>query len=106
MEITRLILVLALGTWLIRALPLTILSGVALPAWLREWLRLVPGAVLAASLAQALLVQNDRLAISWRNVHLLAAVPAFLIAWRTHNMLLTMLAGMGTFALLQHWLGA
>ncbi|MFH1085435.1 MAG: AzlD domain-containing protein [Chloroflexota bacterium] len=105
MEITRLILGLALGTWLIRALPLTILSGMALPAWLRAWLRLVPGAVLAASLAQSLLVREDRLLPSWHNSYLLAAAPALVVVWRTSNMLLTMLVGMGAFALLQRWLG-
>jgi len=101
MALTLLILGLALGTYLFRLLPLTALSRVTLPAWAQDWLSLVPGAVLAASLAQALLVQEEHLALSWRNAYLLAAIPAFLVAWRTRNVVLTMLSGMAAYALLQ-----
>lgn len=102
MALTLLILGLAVGTYALRVLPLTILSRTTLPAWLEEWLRLVPGAVLAASLAQSLLVREGGLALTWRNVYLLAAVPTLVVAWRTRNMILTMLTGIGTFALLQN----
>jgi len=101
MAITLLILGLALGTYLLRLLPLTALSRVTLPEWAKDWLSLVPGAVLAASLAQALLVREEHLALSWRNTYLLAAIPAFLVAWRTRNVVLTMLSGMAAYALLQ-----
>jgi branched-subunit amino acid transport protein len=104
MAITFLILGLALGTYLLRLLPLTVLSRAALPAWAYDWLSLVPGAVLAASLAQALLVQEEQLALTWTNAYLLAAVPAFIVAWRTRNVVLTMLSGMAAFALLQRLL--
>ena len=104
MATTLLILGLAAGTFLLRFLPLAVLSRVELPLWAREWLSLVPGAVLAASLAQALLVRNDRLALSWANPYLLAAVPTFLVAWRTRNVILTMISGMAAYALLSHLL--
>jgi branched-subunit amino acid transport protein len=100
MAITLLILGLALGTFLIRVLPLTVLGRIELAPSVREWLRLVPSAVLAASLAQALLVQDGALNLTWANRSLWAAIPAFLVAWRTRNMLATMLAGMATYALL------
>jgi branched-subunit amino acid transport protein len=100
MAITLLILGLALGTFLIRVLPLTVLSRVEVPQGVREWLRLVPSAVLAASLAQALLIQDGALRITWTNHSLWAAIPAFLVAWRTRNMLATMLSGMAAYALL------
>ena len=101
MAVTLLILGLALGTYLLRLLPLTALSRVTLPEWAQDWLGLVPGAVLAASLAQTLLVREEHLALSWRNTYLLAAIPAFLVAWRTRNVVLTMLSGMAAYALLQ-----
>jgi len=85
MAVTLLILGLALGTYLLRVLPLTVLSRVTLPEWAQDWLSLVPGAVLAASLAQTLFVREEHLALSWRNTYLLAAIPAFLVAWRTRN---------------------
>lgn len=105
MATTLLILGLAAGTFLLRFLPLATLSRVELPRWARDWLGLVPGAVLAASLAQALLIQNDRLALSWANPYLLAAVPTFVVAWRTRNVILTVLSGMAAYALLNHLLG-
>ncbi len=99
MAITTLICGLALGTFLIRVLPLTLLSRVTLPASVRAWLRYVPSAVLAASLAQTLLVREGALNLSWANAYLWAALPAFLVAWRTRNMILTMLSGMAAYAL-------
>ncbi|MHB1295675.1 MAG: AzlD domain-containing protein [Anaerolineae bacterium] len=102
MSITLLILALALGTYTLRFLPLTVLSRANLPEWAHDWLSLVPGAVLAASLAQSLLIQDERLALSMDNAFLLAAVPTFLVAWRTRNVILTMLTGMTSYALLDH----
>jgi len=104
MDITLLILALALGTLVFRLAPLALLSRIALPEWLQDWLGLVPAAVLAAMLAQALFVQNARLALSWRNVYLLAAIPTFVVAWRTRSVVFTMLCGMVSFALLQRLL--
>lgn len=94
----------ALGTFAFRLLPLTVLTRLQLPAWARDWLSLVPGAVLAASLAQTLLFRQGALALDWRNVHLLAALPTALAAWRTRNMIATMVVGMLTFALLERLL--
>jgi branched-subunit amino acid transport protein len=90
----------ALGTFAFRLLPLSVLTRLQLPTWARDWLGLVPGAVLAASLAQALLVHEGAVAITWRNTHLLAALPTALVAWRTRNMIATMAVGMLSFALL------
>ncbi|MFP3895413.1 MAG: AzlD domain-containing protein [Anaerolineales bacterium] len=102
MATTWLILALALGTFAWRFVPFAVLTRIELPDWAREWLRLVPGAILAASLTQTLLVQGNRINLSWANIELLAALPAFLVAWRTRSMILTMLSGMLSYALLQH----
>jgi branched-subunit amino acid transport protein len=102
--LTLMILALAAGTYLLRLLPITLLSGTRLPDWLHDWLSLVPGAVLAASLAQTLFVPDGQFDFSWRNIYLLAAVPAVLVAWRSRNVLLTMLSGMAAFAVLQRLL--
>lgn len=99
--ITLLILGMALGTFTLRLVPIVLLSRFELPLWAREWLRLVPGAVLAASLAQTLLIRDEQLALRWDNPYLLAAVPTFLVAWRTRSVIWTMLTGMACFALLR-----
>jgi branched-subunit amino acid transport protein len=90
---------LALGTWLLRFLPMALLQRARLPEWAEGWLRLVPGAVLAAALAQILFLADDRLVVSWRNPYLLAAVPACVVAWRFRNVLATMAVGMAAYAL-------
>ena len=104
MALTLLIVGLAAATFALRLLPLVLLSHVELPAWARDWLGLVPGAVLAASLFQALFIRDGQYVTTWRNPYLLAALPSFLVAWRTRNLILSMLIGMATFALLQRFL--
>ncbi len=104
MATTWLILALALGTFAWRFIPFAVLTRIELPDWAKEWLRLIPGAILAASLTQTLLVQENHINLSWTNVELLAALPAFLVAWRTRSMILTMLSGMLSYALLQYLL--
>ena len=94
------ILGLAAATFALRYVPFATLARLSLPAWVEEWLRLVPGAVLAATLAQTLLMPEGRWLLPWRNAHLLAAVPAILIAWRTRSVVATMAVGVGGFALL------
>ena len=104
MEITLLILALALGTIAFRLAPLALLSRMSLPEWLQDWLGLVPAAVLSAMLAQSLFVRQGRLVFSWQNMYLLAAIPTFIVAWRTRSVVFTMLCGMASFALLQRFL--
>jgi branched-subunit amino acid transport protein len=101
MALTFLILALALGTFSLRYLPMAVLSRATLPAWALDWLGLVPSAVLAAMLAQSLLLREERLVIPWHNPYLLAALPTFLVAWRTRSVVWTMITGMVAFALLQ-----
>ena len=96
---TPTILLLALGTFLLRLLPMAALSRASVPSWAEEWLRLIPGAVLAASLAQAILFDGDTLWLSWENPFLLAALPTALVAWRTRSVILTMFTGIAFYAL-------
>jgi branched-subunit amino acid transport protein len=104
-SLTLFIVVLALGTFSLRFLPLAVLSRVNLPGWAQEWLRLVPGAVLAASLAQVLFIREGQITLSWTNAYLLAAIPAFLVSWRTRSMGMTILSGMAAYVLFQNLLG-
>jgi branched-subunit amino acid transport protein len=91
---------LATATLALRYVPFATLARLSLPAWLEEWLRLVPGAVLAAMLAQTLLLPEGQWLLPWRNAHLIAAIPAVLVAWRTRNVIATMAIGVGGFALI------
>ncbi len=72
-----------------------------IPATLRRALRFVPPAVLSAIIFPELLIQSGRLDLSLANFRLLAGVAAMLVAWKTRNILLTILAGMIALLVLQ-----
>ena len=96
-----LILAMALVTYLLRYLPLVYLRRVDISPWFRRWLELAPAAILAAMLAPSLLVAEEHIALSPENPNLWAALPAALVAWRTRNIMLTILVGMAASALIQ-----
>lgn len=88
-------------TYLTRLSFIYLFSHTSLPAWLRSGLRYVPPAVLSAIIFPEIFLQNGRLAISFENTRLLAGIAAALVAWRTRNALLTIIAGMAVLFLVQ-----
>jgi branched-subunit amino acid transport protein len=75
------------------------------PDWFRRGLRFVPMAVLSAIILPELTNPNGSLFISLRNPQLLAGAVAILVAWRTKNVILTIVAGMGALLIFQFMLG-
>lgn len=87
-------LALALGTWLMRALPIMLHGRVPHPAWLERLLRHVPVAALTALVVPgALYLKHDGL-YSFAPARTLAAVAALLVALKTKNVLATLVVGM------------
>lgn len=95
----------AVVTFLPRVLPLGLLSRFNLPGWLTRWLSYVPIAVLAALLAQSVLISDGRIDVSPDNLSLLAAIPTLLVAARTRSLIWTVLTGVAAMALLRLLLG-
>jgi branched-subunit amino acid transport protein len=97
MEIRWTILLIILGcalvTFIPRVLPLMVLSQMELPKWVIRWLKNIPVAVMAALLAQELLLSDNQLSLSANLLKLLAAIPAFAIAILTKSLLGTVMAG-------------
>ena len=89
----------ALVTYLPRLLPVWVLSSRSLPPLVVDWLRYVPPAVLAAMLLPSLIVQDQSLNISLNNLFLLAAIPTFLVAWKTRSLFGSVVVGMVLVAL-------
>ncbi len=83
----------ALVTFIPRVLPLMLLSQMELPKWVIRWLKNVPVAVMAALLAQDLLLSENEISISANILKLLAAIPAFAIAIFTKSLLGTVVVG-------------
>jgi branched-subunit amino acid transport protein len=73
---------------------------ITLPEGLREALRFVPPAVLAAIILPALVIRDGQLNLSPDNDRLIAGLVATMIAWRTRNALATIVVGMVTLFLI------
>ncbi len=88
-----LFIIIGLLTFAIRFTPIAV-AGRGLPPLLLRALRYVPPAVLAAIFVPELLMPEGAVDISFANGRLIAGIIAILVAWRTKNVLLTVIAGM------------
>jgi len=92
---------LAVGTFALRISFIYLFGKVEMPEWLRRALRFVPASVLAALVLPALTYPNGTLDLSLGNIRLLAGIGGALVAWRTKNVLWTIVAGMVLFWMLE-----
>ena len=72
-----------------------------LPPFVNEALPYVPPAVLSAIIFPELVAPGQALIGHIVNVRLIAGAVAALVAWRTRNVVLTLIVGMGVLWLLQ-----
>ncbi|KQU17948.1 MULTISPECIES: AzlD domain-containing protein [Peribacillus] len=97
MEITGYILLVILGTSIVtfipRVVPLMLLSKMEIPEWGINWLKHVPVAVMAALLAQELLLSEQVFSIKENALNLAASIPTFIVAIFTRSLLVTVLIG-------------
>ena len=105
MNIWLIILIAGLITFAIRRSFIFLLDRIKVPDWFRRGLRFVPVAVLSAIILPALTGPGGILNISWRNPQLLAGAVAIQIAWRTKNVVLTIVAGLAALLIFQALLG-
>ncbi len=109
MSVRPWILLVILGTALVTVIPrvlsLALLSHFTLPKWLVRWLSYVPIAVLAALLAQSVLLSDGAIHFSPDNLSLLAVVPTLLVAVRSRSLIWTVLTGVVSMALLRLFMG-
>lgn len=108
MTITEQVLIIfgmAIVTAIPRVVPLIFLSSRELPDPVLRFLEMIPPAVLAALLAQEIIVVKDAtgvsLDLSLDNIYLVAVIPTVIIGWLFKNFFVTVLVGMGTVALLR-----
>lgn len=94
------LLLLTLSAFAVRYAPMALLDKVALPEWLERALRYVPAATIAGLVFPSLLLQQNQLALIG-NDRLLAGLIAALVAWRSRNVLLTFVVGLGVLWVLQ-----
>ncbi len=94
MTIWLIMLGLAVGTFLIRISFILVLGRRQVPPLLSRALRFIPASILSALVVPQILTRNNALQISLSNPQLIAGIIAGLVAWRTKNVLFTILTGM------------
>lgn len=101
-----LILGMALVTFGVRYPMLAIVGRLQLPDPVLRALRYVPVAVLTAITVPAMLMPEGNIDIRPDNTYLVGGIIAALVAWRTKNLLLTIVVGMASFLLWRAVVGA
>jgi branched-subunit amino acid transport protein len=101
LSIWLLFLAIGLGTFTLRFLFIYLFGKIEMPDWLRRALRFVPAAALAALVFPALTHPAGHLDLSLNNFRLLAGLGGAAVAWRTRNVLLTILVGMALLWILE-----
>lgn len=100
-ELWPVIIGIGLVTFAIRLSFILLFGKMAMPDWVRRALRFIPTAVLSAIIFPELAMPGGELNLTPGNPRLLAGILAALVAWRTKNVILTILAGMGILLALQ-----
>ncbi len=91
----------ALVTQIPRVLPLLLLGRKPLPSGMRRWLSYVPASIICAMLATQLFVYQGRVSLAGNEAFILAAVPSLFIAVTARNILVSVLTGLVSVALLR-----
>lgn len=96
-----LILGMFMVTYSVRLLPFALAERLQFPFWLKNALSFVPVAALTAIIAPIILYDDQgQISLSLSNNHLVTSVIAFVIAYRTQHLLLTVIVGLAVFLLL------
>lgn len=81
----------------IRFVPVSVVSRLELPQWLKTWLSYVPVSVMAVIVADEVLMPKGSLIAPTSNPYLLAAVPTGLVYHFTRNYVWATLTGIVAF---------
>lgn len=91
------------GTLLLRFSFIYAIDKIRMPPALQKMLRFIPASVLTAMLVPGVILHQGGVEVLAGKERILAALVAAAVAWKTKNMLLTILVAMGVLWLLQ-WL--
>jgi branched-subunit amino acid transport protein len=101
-RLIAMILGMALVTFITRIGAQVIFTSIGIPSWLEKWLKHVPTAFLTALIIPAILLPKGYLDISFNNSYLLAGMAAAVIAYKTKNVLTTIIIGMAIMITANH----
>lgn len=95
-EIIFMIIGMALVTFATRFSCVVLLKQTGMPDWLERWLKHIPNAILTALIIPALVLPRGQIDISLDNHYLVAGCLAALVAYKSRNIIATLVLGMGT----------
>ena len=101
-----LIVVLAVGTWLMRSLPIMLHGHVPHPPWLERFLKHVPVAALTALVVPGSIYLHTGDSYTLAPAQIVAAGLALVVALRTKNIIATLAVGMAALWIAQWGLAA
>jgi branched-subunit amino acid transport protein len=101
MTLWLMLLIIGLITYAIRLSCIGLLGQREMPALLLKALRFVPITVLPSIILPQLFLRNNTLVLSVQNPRWIAGMLAGIVAWRTRNVLVTILVGMVALWVLQ-----
>ena len=99
------ILASGLVTYLIRLSFIAVHGRVTMPDWFNRALTFVPVAVLSAIIVPELVMQDGAVNLSPLNARLVAGIVAVFVAWRTKNVMVTIVVGMLLLWGMQYFFG-
>lgn len=88
-------------TFLIRFSLIGLWGKLHIPDLINRSLIYIPPAVLAAIILPELMIREGQINLSFSNPRLVAGLVAIIVAWKTKNVVVTILAGMGVLLLFQ-----
>jgi branched-subunit amino acid transport protein len=102
MSLWLIFLAAGLLTYAMRLSFILLWGKIDVPTWLQRALRFVPPAVLTAIFFPEMFMPGGVLDLTPGNTRLIAGTLAALVAWRTRNIVLTILVGMGVLLFIQY----
>ncbi len=90
----------AVATYITRIGSQVFFANTGMPAWMERWLKHVPTAFLTALVVPALLMPDGYIDLTLNNSYLLAGGLAAFVAYKTRNVLITILIGMAAVIIL------
>lgn len=100
-DIILLIILAAVVTYLPRFLPILLLKNANLPLWFRKWMGYIPISIFASLIATDIFFQEDNVQFDLTsNVKLIPSLITLFVAYKTKNMIYSILAGVISIALM------
>lgn len=101
LNILLLIIFAAIGTYLPRLLPILALKNATLPNWFQKWMGFLPISIFASLIASDLFFWEDQFNVELlTNLKLLPSILAFFVAYKTKNMISSIIAGVVAISLM------